>query len=83
MSAGGRSKRTGGAAASRLTMDPAEAQRWRGHGIPDNVRGGDLGINPHFLQPMEAPANTGLQRRLVGQALPRSPRAASARWHFC
>ncbi len=34
-------------------VDPADQQRWRGHGIPDNVKGGDLGINPHFLQPVE------------------------------
>ena len=34
--------------------DPAEQQRWRGHGLPGSVKGGDLGINPHFLQPMES-----------------------------
>ncbi len=34
-------------------LDPAEQQRWRGHGIPDNVKGSDLGIDPYFLQPVE------------------------------
>ena len=34
-------------------IEPTEQQRWRGHGIPDTVKGGDLSINPHFLQPVE------------------------------
>ncbi|CAL5228852.1 g12061 [Coccomyxa viridis] len=34
-------------------VDPAEQQRWRGHGTPDNVKGTKLSIDPHFLQPVE------------------------------
>ena len=34
--------------------EPAEQQRWRGLGIPDNAKGGELGINPHLLQPVES-----------------------------